>query len=496
MYQSAHEVEGGSNALPIEPGKVNRVIEGLEGVERRDTTGTDTRNFQPANVNRRFPTTLRGLRWRVFPASACLTADDKTVLAETKRWSARIAAVVHLFVVFVIGSIVLVAFGTGHHSDPIVTTMLLADLAVSCCGISLARRPRLGPWLSWVAGLLDVSILIAVVIETIRFELTTPTTSKAQLIVIWGVFLTLTLSAMRGRPILLLVQTALFALSLIYISTGLAVWLHPASATLSASLVTFFDPFQSSIRIAVLVLAGLMLIITTLRAQSNLRHAVVASRRAATLSRYMAPSVASVVADSDHATLRKGRQQNVAVLFCDVRGFSLLAETISPLEIAAFLNEFRRLAATAIENEGGVIDKFVGDEVMGLFGVPAVSSRDPSHAIRAAQALLAAVRSWSLERTARGRPPVHVGIGIHYGPVFAGVLGDDRLEFTVLGTTVNVARRLEELTKTLNCECIVSAWAIRAAKTDESNQWNCRGLPAQMVRGHSEPIEVFALERN
>lgn len=441
----------------------------------------------------RGPAMLGWVRWKMHRDRASLTTEDLAVLAETERWSAQIGACAHLFVVCVIGSIVLVAFDTEHHSDPIVTALLLADLAVSLFGVFFARRARVAGWLSWAAGLLDVTVLTAVVIETVRFELTTPGPFKATLVVIWGVFLSFSLSAMRGRPILLLVQTTMFALSLIYVATGLADALHPSAVVLSGSLVTFFDPAQSAIRIAVIVLAGLMLIVATLRARINLRHAIVASRRAATLSRYMAPSVAAVVANTDVEALQEGRQQDVAVLFCDVRGFSTLAETMPPREIANFLNMFRRLAVAAIEGEGGVVDKFIGDEVMGLFGVPTVTPYDAGRAVRAAQRLLAFIETWSLERMANGHPPVSVGVGIHYGPVFAGVLGENRLEFTVLGSTVNIARRLEELTKSLDQECIASAQAIRAARTDGSGNWVCRHLPAQTIRGHSEPVEVFAV---
>lgn len=494
-----------------------RVNDCSKGVERRIGTGPWTWSrrsigsaplgFDPPEVSNarvsqragapwRLGARLRGVHRRIRSDTTTLTADDRAVLAETERWSARIGAYAHLVVVLVIGSIVLVAFDTEHHTDPIATALLLADIAVALAGVPFAQRRQLGIWLSWAAGLLDVTVLIAVVFETVRFEAATSSPFKATLVVIWGVFLSFSLSAMRGRPILVLVQTLLFTLSLFLIATGLAVAPPSPGAPLSGSLKTFFDPGQSSIRIAVIVLAGTMLIVTTWRARINLRHAIVASRRAATLSRYIAPRVASVVADADHATLRAGRQQNVAVLFCDIRGFSTLAETMPPRELADFLNAFRRLAVAAIEEEGGIVDKFIGDEVMGLFGVPTVTSRDASRAIRAAQRLLASVKLWSLERTAEGLQPVSVGIGVHYGPVFAGVLGDDRLEFTVLGCTVNVARRLEELTKTLNYECIVSAWAIRAARSIASDDWICRGLPAQTLRGHSEPIGVFALVKS
>ncbi len=421
-----------------------------------------------------------------------LSHGDLAVLARAELASERVAAFVHAGVVLAIVCAALVASITSRSVNPIVVGVMMANLGTSALGIAFARRRRLGAWLPWTAGMLDVVVLVGIVVKVSRFQSSLPGAYKPALIAAWGAFLALALSAMRGRPGLLLVQSLLFAGGLAFAVTRSTSGLFPAPGV-SDALAVVFGPGENAIRIGIVPMVGAVMAMTALRARITLRNAVVASRRAANLSRYLAPAVASVVANTDVTALREGRHQNVAILFADLRDFSSLAETMTPRETAAFLTTFRRHTAEAIEREGGIIDKFIGDEVMGLFGVPTPTSRDAGRAIRAAQTLLASVRAWSVERTALGLSAVEVGVGIHYGPVFAGVLGDDRLEFTVLGNTVNVARRLEELTKSFQSNCIVSAWAIRAARAEYSGGWSCRGLPAQSIRGQSAPVAIFAL---
>jgi class 3 adenylate cyclase len=146
----------------------------------------------------------------------------------------------------------------------------------------------------------------------------------------------------------------------------------------------------------------------------------------------------------------------------------------------------------AIEAHGGIVDKFVGDDVMGVFGVPNATPGDAANALAAGRALQAEIAAWNEKRRCAARRPVSIGIGIHYGQVFAGVIeGGKRLEFTVIGDAVNTAHRIEELTKTAGWPLLVSVELLEAAKTPCPSR-DCHPLPAQMVRGRKEPLRVFA----
>jgi adenylate cyclase len=129
---------------------------------------------------------------------------------------------------------------------------------------------------------------------------------------------------------------------------------------------------------------------------------------------------------------------------------------------------------------------------MGVFGVPTSSAEDAAHALAAGRALQAEIGAWNEKRHAAGRRQVSLGIGIHYGQVFAGVIdGGQRLEFTVIGDAVNAAHRIEELTKTSGWPVLASVELIEAAGTLLPSK-NCHLLPPQMVRGRKEPLQLFA----
>ena len=422
-----------------------------------------------------------------------LSTDDTAVLSQISLGSERMAAVARLIATFALGIVVgSIQFLTEGSVSLDVIAAILANLGISLLCMPLARTRSRGRWAPPLAGLLDLAFVLGIVLETSHVHSVLPPGCNPAHVGTWGIILALALSAMRGSPILLLAQTLAFAGALGFAEMRPDI-ADIARLDITDALVTVCGPGQNAIRITVILLFGMILVVTTLRSHLSLRYAIVASRRAARLSRYMAPSVASVVADSDVADLREGRHQNVAVLFADLRDFTAMTETMPPREIAVLLTEFRRLAVVSIANEGGVVDKFIGDEVMGLFGVPAASARDAGRALRASQVLLASVRTWNERRAAASLAPVRVGIGIHYGPAFVGVLGDERLEFTVLGNTVNVARRLEELTKSLGHDCLASAWTVRSAQAESSRGWICRGLHGQQIRGQSEPVRVFAV---
>ena len=138
-----------------------------------------------------------------------------------------------------------------------------------------------------------------------------------------------------------------------------------------------------------------------------------------------------------------GETRTVTTLFADLRGFTRLTQGMDPQEIIAMLNEFMDAAAGAVEAEDGVVDKYVGDEIMAVFGAPIARSDDPLRAVRAALAMQGAVERLNADRRVRGLPLIAAGIGLETGLVVAGNMGSrNRLNYTVLGKSVNIASRL------------------------------------------------------
>lgn len=185
-----------------------------------------------------------------------------------------------------------------------------------------------------------------------------------------------------------------------------------------------------------------------------------------------------------------GEEREVTVLFSDIRSFTTISESLAPKELVAQLNDYFTGMARAIDAHHGVIDKYIGDAVMALFGAPLARPDDAANALRAALAMGEALDELNARRAAKGLPPWRFGVGINTGPVVAGTLGSEqRWSYTVIGDAVNAASRLESATKELGARIVV------AARTKElaGPGFRWKELGRISVKGKSESLEVFEL---
>ena len=227
------------------------------------------------------------------------------------------------------------------------------------------------------------------------------------------------------------------------------------------------------------------------RARRLIRQEAEVARQRANLARYVAPSMVERLARLDRP-MAAVRSQDAAVLFADIRGFAALAETMTPEATMGLLRDYHARMADVVFAHGGTLDKFIGDGLMATFGTPETAADDASRAITCGRAMLAAVAAWNAERTAAGEAPVAIGVGVHYGPVTMGdVGGAQRFEFAVIGDTVNVASRLEELAGRLGEAMLASEAAIAAAGPAARTAFARLG-PVEL-RGRNEPTAVWAL---
>ena len=163
----------------------------------------------------------------------------------------------------------------------------------------------------------------------------------------------------------------------------------------------------------------------------------------ANFQRYFAPDLARQIAAAEGEIRLGGDRREVVVLFSDIRGFTPLAEQMSPDEIAALLTEYFSAMVEIVFAHGGTLDKFIGDAVMALWGAPLGKPDDAQQATRAAIAMQLRLDELNAEWQRQGRRTIAIGIGLNAGDVFAGNIGSDRrLEYTVLGDAVNIASRL------------------------------------------------------
>ena len=183
----------------------------------------------------------------------------------------------------------------------------------------------------------------------------------------------------------------------------------------------------------------------------------------------------------------EGERREVTILFQDTRGFTSLAERTAPVVLVGLVNRMFTEMVAAVETEGGIIKQFTGDGVMALFGAPVAHPDDPERAVRAALRMAERLPDLNAWLATQGVPPVRIGIGIHTGEVVAGRIGPDtRVEYTVVGDPVNLASRIEGLTKDMQTMILVSATT--AARLPGQIRLGRRAVLA--VRGKEHPVEV------
>jgi adenylate cyclase len=209
---------------------------------------------------------------------------------------------------------------------------------------------------------------------------------------------------------------------------------------------------------------------------------------------YVSDDVVDMLLSSDRRLDLEGESMHISVLFSDIRQFTTICEQLTPRETVEFLNAYLGRVVAAILEEGGRIDKFIGDAVMAEFGVPYPFEDHAHRALRAAvkiRAIAADFRKYLSERFPdRGFPEFHVGVGVHTGYAVVGNVGSEvRMEYTAVGDTVNVAARLEGETKYLGCIIAASAETVREAggRVETGVHETVR------VKGRHQPVEVYEI---
>lgn len=258
----------------------------------------------------------------------------------------------------------------------------------------------------------------------------------------------------------------------------------------------FLDVTAGVVLILVAAVMGIVLAAVVERSRRLVIRQADAERARANLSRYFAPDVVEALAETD-LPLTAPRPAAATVMFADLVGFTRLAERLGPERSIALLRRFHRRMDDAVFAHDGTLDKYLGDGLMATFGTPRATGRDATNALAAARAMLRAIDAWNGKRAEKGAPPIRLSIGLHHGTVVRGdVGGAQRLEFAVIGDPVNVASRLEALTRNHETRLIVSQAWLDAAQAENV----LPGPPADLedigiveVRGRNRPIRLWRL---
>jgi adenylate cyclase len=262
------------------------------------------------------------------------------------------------------------------------------------------------------------------------------------------------------------------------------------------------DPYLVNVgrwgrQVLMLLLTSWGLAVLVWRVRHLVERQALAERARANLARYFSANMVDDLAAAD-LPLGTTTSQECAILFADVVAFTTFAASRPPEAVIAFLREFHARMERAVFAHDGTLDKYIGDGVMATFGTPRRSPMDATNALTCAFAMIASVGEWSAARAAAGEPPIRIGVGIHYGPVVLGdVGGPHRFEFAAVGDSVNVASRLERLTRTLPSELVASDALLTAVRREGGRAGlleRLRPAPDQTLRGRNgQPLSVWQL---
>jgi adenylate cyclase len=259
----------------------------------------------------------------------------------------------------------------------------------------------------------------------------------------------------------------------------------PQESIMDAELVVGDDVL--SVNLSVLPLVGIsgarmgsMILIEDISAEKRMK---------ATMSRYMDPTLADQLLKSGEVLLG-GQASTATVLFSDIRSFTALTEELGAQETVSLLNEYFTLMVDCIQREGGMLDKFIGDAIMAVFGTPISRGDDEDHAVRAAIAMLRELERYNAARQATGKKPIDIGVGINTDVVVSGNIGSPkRMDYTVIGDGVNLASRLEGACKQYGARILVSEYTYRKLR----GTYRAREIDRIVVKGKTQPVRIYEI---
>jgi adenylate cyclase len=206
-----------------------------------------------------------------------------------------------------------------------------------------------------------------------------------------------------------------------------------------------------------------------------------------TFSKFHGSTVADDILAGDNESLR-GTSKEVTVFFSDIRDFTAFSEGHTPEEVVEMLNEYFEIMVGIVTRSGGVVDKFIGDAIMAVWGAPRSSETDAESAMGACLEMRKALADLNLRRLGRGKTPIRIGMGLHTGNAISGTIGStERMEYTVIGDTVNMAARIEAATKSFGTDLLISA--ITAERM--TGKFLMEKAGDVEVKGKSEPLSLF-----
>ena len=209
-------------------------------------------------------------------------------------------------------------------------------------------------------------------------------------------------------------------------------------------------------------------------------------RMKSTMSRYIDPGIADKLM-SEGTDIMGGQETEATLLFSDVRSFTTITETLGAQGTVALLNEYFDIMVEAISEQGGMVDKFIGDAIMAGFGIPVANEDDEDRGVRAGINMIKRLWEWNDIREKEGKMPVDMGLGLNTDKVVSGNIGSSkRMDYTMIGDGVNLAARLESACKAYSARILISDYTYKKLK----GTYQIRYIDDVVVKGKTEPVGV------
>lgn len=275
------------------------------------------------------------------------------------------------------------------------------------------------------------------------------------------------------------------------VSVGLAAGTLAVDHALFVAADMWSRPLMQLVEIAVLF-TGMTALRFRQEAAQRRREQAERAKVMDLFGRYVAPAVINQMVGDPNQVRVGGERRDITIMFSDIVGFTTISEKLDPVSLASVLNTYLGRVTEAIQDHQGMVDKYIGDGVMALFGAPLTDEQHPEHAVTAALAKLEALAQANRELLAAGHlpEPLRIGVGLNTGAAVVGNMGSDqRFEYSALGDSVNLAARLEGLTRVYVVDCIVS----ESTREAVGDAFSFRELDKVRVKGKAKPVTIYEL---
>jgi adenylate cyclase len=277
------------------------------------------------------------------------------------------------------------------------------------------------------------------------------------------------------------------ALTRLSAAWGLVVMIYLSLGYIGANYYIFKQGWQLELFYPLAEIGGVYTSVTVLRFLAEEKERL---RLKKAFQSYVAPTVVEEIIRHPERLRLGGERRELSILFCDVRGFTSLSETLEPEALVEVLHDFLNPMSEIIVKHEGTIDKYIGDAIMALFGAPLAFEDHAARACRTALEMTATLTRLDREWEALGRPPLRVGVGLNTGVAAVGNMGSDRLfDYTAIGDNVNQASRLEGLNKYYDTSILISAHTAQALK----GAFILQEVDLVQVKGKKQPLAIYEL---